>query len=231
MKLNLLSSTLLAIAFSTSGCAIIATKGATNLAGLAQPNNVSHSQALDDTPLTSADNVKPTAQNKPMAQKDTDGDGVFDNNDACPNTPINVIVDEHGCPINICLHCNDPEPYLQRIFYSSAQSQLPDPYVTSFQALVDEYRNVVSYSKFKDKQWVFHIETHTSKNEVTNELALSTARAEAIKQGLIGDYGIDTKLIKLDINTSQKPIAPNDTTEGRALNQRAYLKFSLDPKE
>lgn len=32
--------------------------------------------------------------------KDTDKDGVADKNDLCPNTPINVKVDEKGCPID-----------------------------------------------------------------------------------------------------------------------------------
>lgn len=32
--------------------------------------------------------------------KDTDKDGVSDKNDLCPNTPINVKVDEKGCPID-----------------------------------------------------------------------------------------------------------------------------------
>lgn len=65
-------------------------------------------------------------------------------------------------------------------------------------------------------------------NEVTNELALSTARAEAIKQILIERYDIDADLIKLDVYSSQRPIAPNDIPEGRAMNQRVELFFSLD---
>ncbi len=29
---------------------------------------------------------------------DSDGDGVKDKDDACPNTPVGEVVDEHGCP-------------------------------------------------------------------------------------------------------------------------------------
>jgi outer membrane protein OmpA-like peptidoglycan-associated protein len=32
--------------------------------------------------------------------KDTDGDGVNDSKDMCPNTPIGVMVDEFGCPLD-----------------------------------------------------------------------------------------------------------------------------------
>ncbi len=31
---------------------------------------------------------------------DSDGDGVFDSKDRCPNTPAGVIVDEFGCPVD-----------------------------------------------------------------------------------------------------------------------------------
>jgi hypothetical protein len=34
------------------------------------------------------------------AEKDTDGDGVDDNKDVCPDTPMGLEVDEFGCPID-----------------------------------------------------------------------------------------------------------------------------------
>jgi outer membrane protein OmpA-like peptidoglycan-associated protein len=34
------------------------------------------------------------------ASKDSDGDGVPDKKDKCPNTPRDIFVDEHGCPID-----------------------------------------------------------------------------------------------------------------------------------
>jgi len=37
---------------------------------------------------------------KPGKKKDTDGDGVPDKLDNCPNTPFGVIVDEFGCPLD-----------------------------------------------------------------------------------------------------------------------------------
>jgi outer membrane protein OmpA-like peptidoglycan-associated protein/outer membrane protein W len=33
-------------------------------------------------------------------EKDSDGDGVYDSKDMCPNTPIGVMVDEFGCPLD-----------------------------------------------------------------------------------------------------------------------------------
>jgi OOP family OmpA-OmpF porin len=34
------------------------------------------------------------------SNKDTDGDGVRDKEDACPDTPAGAVIDEHGCPVD-----------------------------------------------------------------------------------------------------------------------------------
>lgn len=44
--------------------------------------------------------VAPVAEAKVEAPKDSDGDGVFDDKDECPNTPKGVAVDERGCPLD-----------------------------------------------------------------------------------------------------------------------------------
>src|SRR5690606_31393738 len=40
---------------------------------------------------------------------DSDGDGVPDSRDLCPNTPTGVDVDEDGCPVTTPCDQNDPE--------------------------------------------------------------------------------------------------------------------------
>ena len=124
---------------------------------------------------------------------------------------------------------SDDAPHRQQFTYDTGKRELKASDLAAIAQVVKEYREVASYSKFKDKHWVFHIESHTAKNEVANELTLATARAEVIKQVLIEQYGINTSSIKTHINTSERPIAPNDSAEGRLMNQRAYLTFSLDP--
>jgi len=44
--------------------------------------------------------VAPVAAAKVEVPKDSDGDGVFDDKDECPNTPKGVAVDERGCPLD-----------------------------------------------------------------------------------------------------------------------------------
>jgi hypothetical protein len=40
---------------------------------------------------------------------DADGDGVLDENDECPDTPANTIVDAHGCNIAQLVPCEGPK--------------------------------------------------------------------------------------------------------------------------
>jgi outer membrane protein OmpA-like peptidoglycan-associated protein len=35
-----------------------------------------------------------------LTEYDTDGDGVIDSDDSCPNTPVGIKVDEYGCPMD-----------------------------------------------------------------------------------------------------------------------------------
>ena len=124
---------------------------------------------------------------------------------------------------------SDDDQHRQQFVFNTGKSELKASDLAAIAQVVKKYREIASYSKFKDKQLVFHIESHTAKNEVANELALATARAEVIKQVLIEQYGIDHSLIKTHIHTSERPLAPNNSIEGRLINQRAYLTFSLDP--
>jgi len=39
-------------------------------------------------------------RSKPVVEKDSDGDGVLDNSDQCPNTPAGVSVDSRGCALD-----------------------------------------------------------------------------------------------------------------------------------
>jgi len=43
-----------------------------------------------------------------MIEVDSDGDGVSDDEDQCPNTPAGVIVDAHGCSIDQLVPCSGP---------------------------------------------------------------------------------------------------------------------------
>jgi outer membrane protein OmpA-like peptidoglycan-associated protein len=68
------------------------------------------------------------------------------------------------------------------------------------------------------------IEGHTdnSGSPEANQ-ALSEKRAAAVRQALIGNYGIDAARLSAKGLGAAKPVAPNDTPEGRQNNRRVEL--------
>lgn len=234
MRCHVLSFSLLATALSLASCTAIrptVTTGATNLAAL--PNGEA-SQALDEAHI-SAKNTETTSQPSPIEEKDSDGDGVADYLDRCPGTPNNVVVDEHGCPTPVEYTCEGMDDNLHRLSYGTGVSELDSKSFEALDEFMSRYGPIpVSFNvngfDVKDYDIIYHIESHTSKNEVTDEYALSKARAETLKQILIERYGVDEQAFKLVIHTSDRPIAPNDSAEGRRLNQRIYMRVTAQLK-
>ena len=235
MRLSLLNVSLftmtLSMAISLSSCATILPTGSI---GLAKSKSESLSQVLDkdDSDVTITKMIGLEDQDE---EKDADGDGVIDSIDACPKTPMNVVVDEHGCPRPVEYTCEGMDDNLHRLSYGTGVSELDSKSFEALDEFMSRYGPIpVSFNvngfDVKDYDIIYHIESHTSKNEVTDEYALSKARAETLKQILIERYGVDEQAFKLDIHTSDRPIAPNDSAEGRRLNQRIYMRVTAQLK-
>ncbi len=62
---------------------------------------------------------------------DSDGDGVLDDQDQCPNSPPGAVVDEHGCSIEQIAPCEGPRPGVK--WKNHGQ------YVTSIAKLVSQF--------------------------------------------------------------------------------------------
>ncbi len=135
--------------------------------------------------------------------KDSDGDGVIDEFDKCPNTPTVVkVVDKNGCikDMNLQIH----------FAFDSYK--------------VDEASKVKvkEFAKFLKEVPIYEVTIigHTdSKGPESYNMKLSVKRAQAVRDLLIKE-GIDPKILKIKGMGETQPIATNATKEGRAKNRR-----------
>lgn len=144
---------------------------------------------------------------------DSDGDGVPDDLDMCPNTPENVVVDERGCPITMGPDMSLKMEY--RAFFDKDSSELTPKYQV-------ELDKVAARMKEYDTA-IFKIEAHISEDENNKELSsLPKNRALIIKSYLLLKHGIESSRLMTLNCEARAPIAPNDTDEGRSFNRRVY---------
>lgn len=156
---------------------------------------------LDQCPDTPA-GVKVDAVGCPL---DSDKDGVYDYLDKCPDTPIDLKVDKDGCPIKVTINLN--------VLFDFDKADVKPQYHDEIKRLAD-YMNAYPWEKAT-------LEGHTDSKgtDVYNE-KLSQRRVDAIKAYLVEKFGIKADRLKAIGYGESKPIATNDTDEGRQLNRR-----------
>ena len=151
---------------------------------------------------------------------DSDGDGVFDSKDKCPDTVKGLKVDEVGCPIVLdkTLEIN------LDILFDTAKTEVKEEYMWQVQKLADamnQYENTV-----------VNIEGHTDSqgSDALNQ-KLSQGRADSVKAVLITKFGIAADRVTATGYGESKPIADNTTADGRAKNRRVVGSVSVKYKE
>jgi OOP family OmpA-OmpF porin len=173
----------------------------------------------------------------PAPEKDTDGDGVVDSLDQCPNTPAGAKVDSKGCALD---SDGDGVPDYKDECPDSAPGAVVNelgcaiPLVlkgVNFHfdsaVLTDEAKQVLVQVADNYKAYHSHVALliggHTdSKGPAEYNLNLSQRRAEAVRAFLIAEGCDESKLTAAGYG-EEKPFADNATKEGRALNRRVEL--------
>ena len=145
---------------------------------------------------------------------DSDGDGVIDSLDQCPNTPTNLVVDERGCPIQ-----GEEIEELQmelRVFFDNDKTNIKDQYKPEIAKVAEKMREYPNATA--------SIEGHASKTgpSAAYNQRLSEARAVAVKNMLTNEFGVAPNRLSTVGYGYSRPIADNDTEEGRAMNRRVY---------
>jgi OmpA-OmpF porin, OOP family len=177
---------------------------------------------------------------------DSDKDGVPDYLDKCPNTPAGVVVDKDGCPVDSdkdgvpdyldkcpntpagatvdkdgCVH--EKISIVLKVEFDTAKFDVKKKYHNEIKKVADFMK---AYPGTKAV-----IEGHTDNVDVfhnkDNNIRLSQARADSIRKYLIDNFEIDASRITAVGYGPDKPIASNDTKEGRQKNRRVQAVIEL----
>ncbi len=164
---------------------------------------------------------------------DSDGDGVYDHEDKCPNTPQGVSVNRRGCPLDTD---NDGiYDYLDACPHTPEHAQVNEKGCWILEGLrFDTGKSTIkprSYPILNEVVTVLkrnpalkiRIEGHTDNvgGQAYNQ-RLSEQRAKAVKEYLLS-VGIDENRLTSKGYGYAKPIASNETAQGRAQNRRVEL--------
>lgn len=140
---------------------------------------------------------------------DSDGDGVPDHLDQCPDTPAGALVDEVGCPIMLTESVNIT---LYVEFEHDSTTVRPE-----FFEDIGQIAEVLT--QYPDSEVL--LEGHTdSTGTASYNQNLSLSRADAVMRVLVSEFGIDSTRIRTSGMGLTQPIADNSTEEGRARNRR-----------
>jgi OOP family OmpA-OmpF porin len=145
--------------------------------------------------------------------KDSDKDGVCDGCDKCPDTPAGVKVDKNGCPIPEIV---EKGRTTLEVLFDFDKSTIKGNYSKDIDALADVMK------KYEDLNVT--IEGHTDNlnrsGKPNYNKKLSQRRADAVKKYLVEKSGINAKRLTAIGFGEEKPIASNETEEGRQKNRR-----------
>jgi large repetitive protein len=154
-------------------------------------------------------------------EPDNDDDGILDADDLCPDLPENVNGerDEDGCPDEIKTVVRGGKILiLERVLFYTAKSTIKPESIDVLEAVRDTIRDSPDLLMIRVEGY-----TDDQGNDDYNQ-DLSDRRADAIVAYLI-EQGIDAGRLDAVGYGETRPIATNDTVEGRQANRR--VEFTI----
>jgi OmpA-OmpF porin, OOP family len=152
------------------------------------------------------------------ADLDSDHDGVPDRIDRCPDTPRGVKVDDYGCPER-----------RTKLFEKGKRSLTLEGvnFITDSAELTAESKAILDKVAESLREWSeVHVEVEGHTDSVASppyNMDLSQRRAESVRAYLIGK-GVSSSRLTAKGFGETRPIATNETPEGRAKNRRVVLR-------
>ena len=180
-----------------------------------------------DLDAQKAENAKLRSDMETMMM-DSDGDGVADKFDKCPNTPKGTVVDGSGCPLKV------PAPQVtERVIVTEADRKVVRDAISNLE--FDLGKATIRSKSYEtlnrvaallvEKNFSLKLAGHT---DITGSrelnLRLSKERAESVKAYLVSQ-GANASRIEATGYGPDQPIATNKTAEGRQQNRR--VEFTL----
>lgn len=157
-----------------------------------------------------AADTQPKVVEVPTGLTDSDGDGVVDSADKCPDTPAGSRVDGDGCPFDKVVN-------LKGVTFEFNKTRLrPDA-----QTILDWAVGILK--KYPDMNVEVAGHTDSVGSDSYNQ-KLSEGRAQAVMQYFVEQGIPQTQLTAKGYGESQ-PIADNKTADGRELNRRVELRI------
>ena len=151
-------------------------------------------------------------------KKDSDGDGVPDQFDKCPNTPAGSVVDGSGCvivfpkPDTIKMG----EPAAATAPYSNIQFEFDSSVLRTSSYPVLDATSADLRSTGKTMTLAGYA---SSEGTAAHNMKLSKDRATSVKTYLVNS-GVEAKHLKVKGFGETHPVADNSTEAGRILNRR-----------
>ncbi|MCB9557831.1 MAG: OmpA family protein [Deltaproteobacteria bacterium] len=152
---------------------------------------------------------------------DNDNDGIADKEDKCPNEPevFNKVDDEDGCPDTAVATPTAPTitptriDIKERIGFALGKTALTDASKKVLDTVAELINKTPSIK-------LIRVEGHTdNRGSAAKNLKLSQQRASAVRRYLIGK-GVAAGRLQAVGYGDKRPIASNDTKEGRRDNRR-----------
>lgn len=175
---------------------------------------------------------------------DSDGDGIADDQDNCPNTPAGVVVNDQGCPVdadgdgvlNEVDQCPDTAAGARvdevgcnlqleetvrmtlKLVFPSNSAQLQAQHRPEIRRVADFLR------EYPDTEVTLIGYTDSQGSESYNQ-QLSQRRAESVANYLRTEYSIPASRLNSEGRGESNPVADNSTAEGRAANRRVVAEI------
>ena len=153
--------------------------------------------------------------NKGCPWADSDGDGVTDNIDTCPDEAGSL--ENNGCPELSNEVVQTINELATQINFAAGTDRIQGKAVV-------ESLNEIKTLLDNNPDGNLIIEGHTSSDgQSDSNLLLSKMRAAAVKDFLV-KLGVNPDRLKTEGYGEERPIADNETLEGRALNRRVQFR-------